>query len=295
MLSENLKNLRKAKGFSQEELAARLHVVRQTVSKWEKGRSVPDAELLVRLAEELDTTPAALLGPDLPPAAEADCTAEQLGRIAEQLAVKNRRARRIWKIVAGVLIAFGVCTLLLILLNFAAFRSISTETEAVVENQALRGSVRCVAVSLHELVSQFPGSFSRLDDERLRGHPLAVVGMECDKFQIVPSAFGLRYLELEFPLRAVEPGDEPLVEKHVGGIHNVPAVVGERHGGFLAVAASVVLHGVDELHAFHVPRAFFRISLFRCGRRLSFLLGRLLPVTGKKRDEQESEREPHWF
>ena len=38
MLSENLKNLRKAKGLSQEELAARLHVVRQTVSKWEKGQ-----------------------------------------------------------------------------------------------------------------------------------------------------------------------------------------------------------------------------------------------------------------
>ena len=67
MLAENLKALRKAKGLSQEELAARLHVVRQTVSKWEKGRSVPDADLLVRLAEELDTTPAALLGPELPP------------------------------------------------------------------------------------------------------------------------------------------------------------------------------------------------------------------------------------
>ena len=80
MLSENLKNLRKAKGFSQEELAARLHVVRQTVSKWEKGRSVPDAELLVRLAEELDTTPAALLGPQLPPETEgSSTTAEQLG------------------------------------------------------------------------------------------------------------------------------------------------------------------------------------------------------------------------
>ena len=90
MLSENLKNLRKAKGFSQEELAARLHVVRQTVSKWEKGRSVPDAELLVRLAEELDTTPAALLGPELPPETEgSSTTAEQLGRIAEQLAVKT--------------------------------------------------------------------------------------------------------------------------------------------------------------------------------------------------------------
>lgn len=62
MLAENLKALRKAKGLSQEELAARLHVVRQTVSKWEKGRSVPDADLLIRLAEELDTTSAALLG-----------------------------------------------------------------------------------------------------------------------------------------------------------------------------------------------------------------------------------------
>ena len=123
MLAENLKALRKAKGLSQEELAARLHVVRQTVSKWEKGRSVPDADLLIRLAEELDTTSAALLGPEVPPEAERGGTAEQLARIAEQLAVKNRRARRIWRIVAGVLIAFVMVNLLLILLNFAAFRS----------------------------------------------------------------------------------------------------------------------------------------------------------------------------
>ena len=137
MLAENLKALRKARGLSQEELAARLHVVRQTVSKWEKGRSVPDAELLVRLAEELDTTPAALLGPEVPPEAEGGGTAEQLGRIAEQLAIKNRRARRIWKIVAGVLIAFVAVNLLLVLLNAAAFRSFTTEAEVAVEGQAV--------------------------------------------------------------------------------------------------------------------------------------------------------------
>ena len=137
MLAENLKALRKAKGLSQEELAARLHVVRQTVSKWEKGRSVPDADLLVRLAEELDTTPAALLGPEVPPEAEGGGTAEQLGRIAEQLAVKNRRARRIWKIAAGVLIAFVAVNLLLVLLNAAAFRSFITEAEVAVEGQAV--------------------------------------------------------------------------------------------------------------------------------------------------------------
>ena len=137
MFAENLRALRKAKGLSQEELAARLHVVRQTISKWEQGRSVPDAELLVRLAEELDTTAAALLGPEVPPEAEAGGTAEQLGRIAEQLAVKNRRARRIWRIAAGVLIAFVAVNLLLILLNFAAFRSFTSEAEVVVEAQEL--------------------------------------------------------------------------------------------------------------------------------------------------------------
>ena len=127
MLAENLKALRKAKGLSQEELAARLHVVRQTVSKWEKGRSVPDADL----------TSAALLGPEVPPEAERGGTAEQLARIAEQLAVKNRRARRIWRIVAGVLIAFVMVNLLLILLNFAAFRSFQAEAESTVQAQEL--------------------------------------------------------------------------------------------------------------------------------------------------------------
>lgn len=56
MLNENIRNLRKAKGISQEELVIKLHVVRQTVSKWEKGLSVPDASMLIELAEELDTS-----------------------------------------------------------------------------------------------------------------------------------------------------------------------------------------------------------------------------------------------
>ena len=62
MLFENLKNLRKAKGLSQEELAQKLNVVRQTISKWEKGTSVPDSEMLIKIAEALDTTPAYLMG-----------------------------------------------------------------------------------------------------------------------------------------------------------------------------------------------------------------------------------------
>ena len=62
MLSENLKHFRKAKGLSQEELAIKLHIVRQTVSKWEKGLSVPDSGMLIRFAEALDTSVTELLG-----------------------------------------------------------------------------------------------------------------------------------------------------------------------------------------------------------------------------------------
>ena len=62
MLKENIKTLRKAKGLSQEELAIKLNVVRQTVSKWEHGLSVPDSEMLISLAEVLETPVSTLIG-----------------------------------------------------------------------------------------------------------------------------------------------------------------------------------------------------------------------------------------
>ena len=62
MFGENLKKLRKEKGLSQQEVALRLHVVRQTVSKWEQGLSVPDADLRVKLADVLESDVSHLLG-----------------------------------------------------------------------------------------------------------------------------------------------------------------------------------------------------------------------------------------
>ncbi len=107
MLNDNIKTIRKNKGFTQEELAIRLSVTRQTISKWEKGLSVPDAALLEKMAEVLEVPVTELLGSG--PAvqnepADSDALVEQLARINEQMAVKNRRAGRIWKIVAIVLI-----------------------------------------------------------------------------------------------------------------------------------------------------------------------------------------------
>lgn len=62
MLNENIKAIRKSKGLSQQELAVKLNVVRQTVSKWEQGLSVPDSDLLIALSEALETPVSTLLG-----------------------------------------------------------------------------------------------------------------------------------------------------------------------------------------------------------------------------------------
>ena len=103
MLSENLKAARKAKGLTQAELAARLHVVRQTVSKWEKGLSVPDAQLLIRLAAVLEVPVSALLGA----AREETAVGEQLSCINQQLAGSRRFGHRAGKALLVVACGFA--------------------------------------------------------------------------------------------------------------------------------------------------------------------------------------------
>lgn len=94
MINENIKNARKAKGLSQEEMAVKLNVVRQTVSKWENGLSVPDADVLIRMAELLDVSVSELLGTEAESSAEQSLS-EELERLNEQLAAKNQREKRI--------------------------------------------------------------------------------------------------------------------------------------------------------------------------------------------------------
>ena len=123
MLNDNLKAIRKDKGYTQESLAIELNVVRQTVSKWEKGLSVPDAEMLQRLAEVFDVSVGDLLGSE-PPKKEEDRNelAEQLAKINEQLAIKNRRARRFWKGVIIALVTVIVITSVMVIGGIANFR-----------------------------------------------------------------------------------------------------------------------------------------------------------------------------
>ena len=112
MLNENIKRLRKSKGLSQEELAIKLNVVRQTVSKWENGLSVPDSSMLISLADELDTSVSTLLGESV-----SESTSDDLKIISEKLEVINLQLAKTSmakvKTIRGVLIV--LCTLIVMI------------------------------------------------------------------------------------------------------------------------------------------------------------------------------------
>lgn len=119
MLGENIAALRKKQGMSQQTLADAIFVTRQTISKWEKNLSVPDADALVRLADALDTTVQTLLGQPAEAAAEPSDIAAALNRINDQLAIQNRRRSRIWKVVAWVIAVYVAFNALLLVLGYA--------------------------------------------------------------------------------------------------------------------------------------------------------------------------------
>ena len=121
MLNENIKRIRKSKGLSQEELAIKLNVVRQTVSKWENGLSVPDSSMLIMLADELDTTVSELLGELV-----AEPTTDDLKILSKKLEVINLQLakRSITKIKTFRWILISLCVVIVII--FIAIASMNS-------------------------------------------------------------------------------------------------------------------------------------------------------------------------
>ena len=121
MLSENIRTIRKSKGLSQEELAIKLNVVRQTISKWEQGLSVPDSDMLISISEVLETPVSTLLGETV-----TESEADDLKAISEKLEVINlqlaqrKTARR--KILHWLCIS--VCAVIVII--FAALTALNS-------------------------------------------------------------------------------------------------------------------------------------------------------------------------
>ena len=119
MLNENIKAIRKSKGLSQEELAIRLNVVRQTVSKWERGLSVPDSDMLIAMSEVLETPVSTLLGETMtePEPDDLKAIAAKLEVINLQLAQK-KEARR--KLLHGLFIVLCIAVIAVFIVIGAA-------------------------------------------------------------------------------------------------------------------------------------------------------------------------------
>lgn len=121
MLSENIRAVRKSKGLSQEELAVKLNVVRQTISKWEQGLSVPDSNMLISLSEALDTPVSVLLGEIVEQTEVNDLKviSEKLEIINLQLAL-SRNAKRKKLTVFFSLLAVAIIEVWMLLIIFGS-------------------------------------------------------------------------------------------------------------------------------------------------------------------------------
>lgn len=115
LLKDNLKTLRKNKGLSQEELSVKLNVVRQTISKWESGLSVPDAEMLISISEIFETPVSEILGENIEEKEKNNIKviSEKLEIINEQLSMNQKQKR---KRIINFLIIIDVCIILLFIL-----------------------------------------------------------------------------------------------------------------------------------------------------------------------------------
>ncbi|AAT03550.1 helix-turn-helix transcriptional regulator [Listeria monocytogenes] len=120
MLNENIKAIRKSKGLSQEEIAIKLNVVRQTISKWEQGLSVPDSDMLISISEVLETPVSTLLGETVMVSKVDDVKAisEKLEIINLQLAQrKTARQKMLYWLFVSLCTVIAIISAVFIILN----------------------------------------------------------------------------------------------------------------------------------------------------------------------------------
>lgn len=137
MLKDNLTRARKKSGLTQETVAAKLNITRQTLSAWERGLSVPDAESLEKLAAVYDVSVFELLGSGTADKEDREndaqaAIASQLSRINEELAERNRRSHRIWRTLAIALFAVITAVCLVTAFNIVVIDGNRTVTLSLI-------------------------------------------------------------------------------------------------------------------------------------------------------------------
>ena len=150
MLGENLRRMRERRGITQEELAERVHVVRQTVSKWEKGLSVPDADLLMAVAETLQVSVSDLIGVDAVQAKSIEELSVQAAVLNEQIDLQNRRMARTTTIAKRAIAACILAVVLVVGVGVAVWFAVPSSFTQITVEYEIGGEVRQAQINVND-------------------------------------------------------------------------------------------------------------------------------------------------
>ena len=149
MLGDNLKKFREQKGITQEDASVSLNIVRQTLSKWEKGLSAPDANMLEKIATLYDVSVSELLGIlDTQDENLQEEIAKELAKLNEQMALRNKRQRALWLavMVTGIIVVAAVG-----IVNYNALLGDMTFSEEL-KTMTLEGCINSFLVGIRRIV-----------------------------------------------------------------------------------------------------------------------------------------------
>lgn len=189
MLSENLQRLRMQSGLSQKELAEKLHVVRQTVSKWEKGLSVPDADMLLKLAAIFNTTPNELLGAENPAPLNVEELTWRTTVISEQIQAQTQRFDHALDTVKRAVLLVVVLFFGLPLLGAALFAIQEFSGSIATQKAAINRTV--IEYELNGQTSEFTIDLSAYDPTAVisyTGSPTIADAVDVQQFYNIPGS-----------------------------------------------------------------------------------------------------------
>ena len=160
MLGENLRRMRERRGITPEELAERVHVVRQTVSKWEKGLSVPDADLLMAVAETLQVSVSDLIGVDAVQAKSIEELSVQAAVLNEQIDLQNRRMARTTTIAKRAIAACILAVVLVVGVGVAVWFAVPSSFTQITVEYEIGGEVRQAQINVNDHFGRLSAGYS---------------------------------------------------------------------------------------------------------------------------------------
>lgn len=214
MLSENLQRLRAQSGLSQKELAEKLHVVRQTVSKWEKGLSVPDADMLLKLAAIFHATPNELLGVEDPKPLNTEELTWRTTVISEQIQAQTQRFDRALDTVKRVVLLVVVLFFGLPMLAVALYAIPEFSGSAATQEAAINRTI--IEYELDGQTSQFVIDLDAYDSTTAigcTGSPAIAAAVNAQQFYNIPGSAS----DLEEAICAY-------IEEHSGTVTSVETI-----------------------------------------------------------------------